>query len=158
MTFDPHLVYTYRQPQRGNDDVEVIYQEKSDIWMRIVRYPNSEIGIQVCPSKQEINGSPVWQIYNDSVPATRAMAYFVSRLNIDYLLRFDQMTRELGQLEGDKARIEQDLRMEKYKVEQLNKKLLDAHSSLDALTTDMNRMLDKDPLDRKDRSSGSPYR
>jgi hypothetical protein len=146
--------FEYSSLVTSNDVRDVIFEEKSDIWMRIVRYYNGTVGIQVCPLKQIINGSPVWQIYNDSAPATKAIAYFVTKLNIDYLFRFEEMAKEIGNLTKENASLKWDNDKKDRENTKLKQELLEAHSSLDALRSDLLR---KDPTHELP-STRHPYR
>lgn len=118
---------------------DVIFEDKSDVWMRVVRYNTGVVGIQVCPLKQIVKGSPVWQVYNDHIPVMKAIAFFVGKLDIDYIFRFESMTREIGELTKTSESLKWDIASKEREIQRLKKELTDAHSNLDAMRSDLLR-------------------
>lgn len=126
--------YTHAAEVFAHDTVKhVFFEEKSDIWVRLVQYTSGGIGLQVCPLKQIINGGPVWTSYTDSAPANRLMAFFFNTVGVDGV-------RRLQEQEGRIVELEVALKSTQTENRSLENQLQAAQTQLDALQTDLARM------------------
>lgn len=137
---------------------KVIFERSDSIWMRLVKYKDGQIGIQVCPSKVWINGSPVWQDYTDSAPALVIAEFFTKLMDIDLTAKLEDMQKQL-----DKAHVDlQNSQASNSQLKNQTKLLVEENSSqrnrLDTLDMEIRRLRRQVGIDPDAARQQGPYR
>ncbi len=125
---------------QAQNPTKIIFERRDALWMRLVKYADDHIGIQVCPLKIEINGAPVWQDYNDSAPANVVSEFFTKLMDIDLVAEVVQLRTEVKKITKEKAELLYERPNTERTIQQLKEQIADQRNRIDTLDGEVRKL------------------